>query len=136
MDLPSKRDDVRPVAFIADEFEALHRSRARIRWEPWAVELMLRSAVQLGRRGQIAEWMHRYVEEAPVEAGTLRGELAAGRRMRRLLTSDELRVLVDDRDPAPPGASELILRSLIAHGRPGDRERIRAWTRRMVTDDA
>jgi hypothetical protein len=137
--LERAHDDARADATLAaDEFAALDRARGRIRWEAWAVELMFRSALRCGDPSAVVYWARRYAAESSPDPALLWAALHDGRGVRRVLSMEELRVLGDEPPggTASPDVSELIFRSLIAHGRTQDRDRIRHWAQRMVTTHA
>lgn len=123
-----------------DDFSILDKNRDRIRWTPWASELMLRSALwHQADKETLREWARRHEAYGELPKA---GELLAGRVLhdtRALLLSREELLQVDaQRESLPVEKEQLerILRSALWLAEPGDRELVRHWTKRLEEGQA
>jgi hypothetical protein len=116
----------------ADEYEVLNQRRDQVFWSGWSSEVMLRSAILLGRPAEeLKVWLEKAGELGnPPDVGTAL-DPAAGRRY---LTYEELRLVNEqyrERDMSVLQL-ELVLASQLLHAQWQERDNVIYWTERYV----
>jgi len=113
------------------QFYSLNKFRNLIRWEPWTIELMLRSCVSLGAPNQdLKFWVAQY-ESLPLEVGRLLAEIKSRPRTKRLLTLQEVGLLASSAEALPDEARVAGLWTLLNLGADYDRNEIAEWAGRI-----
>lgn len=124
------------------EFNTLHQHRAAVHWDAWGAEVMLRNAIaHCAPWAVLLVWLTMFADRAA--APTLEtifsgGDAAGGRGRRRdLLSLAELRCVNSQRGGSlelTPEQLELVWRSQLTWAVDDEREDVRYWTERMISN--
>jgi hypothetical protein len=128
--------DPRERLLPAEELELLNKARDLVSWTPWAVELVLRSALESGAQGPVLKWWaKKYESFGETPSDDLVTVKSDGSRPRQSVFSrDELKQLAREQPRQLPAPQlEAILRSCLITGLREDRPDIRDWTRRFAS---
>jgi len=135
------------------EFNTLHNQRDLIRWNTWAIELMLRSAIALNpKREVLSVWLDRIKETAPPEIPPPSTVDAAARLISEIFETDQpgmrsgektelnlaelQRLHGSNREDLKLTPQQLatVLRGELTWAFDANRDDIRYWTERMKND--
>jgi hypothetical protein len=121
------------------EFQDAHRSRERIWWGRESSEVMLRSAIVLGRSPKVLRtWFDRYRAHHEAEGTDPLGLTPSVTGERRMLNGSQLRLVNEQRHELDLEPDELahVLRSTLIKSQDHNRADVEYWTRRLANHGA